>query len=524
MQFEISTPVTNANFFNREKDLERLLFNAQNLTKGISNWVALLGHRKVGKSSLLWELRRRLPARIHDVYIDCWSLKIDPKSFFTKWIAEIINTFLIKSRQAPKTGLVQSYSVAAVARLGALQIKALNRAVELLEALNRRAYSHDLFEDIIDLPEKLAQEAGIFFLVIVDEFPELAALMKFKGVKENAGDLFALFRTVWQRHRRTGYIISGSRIDMLNEMTQNSNSPFFGHFELMPILPFDEKDARQMLKKLFSGAGLAFDRGLPDEIVKFIGTNPFYLQALGSEIYRLTRHTHAEKADGATLKIAAQETLFDAGGRLYFYFDDLLKKIAGNSALAESTLMVLTEAKRITDVASELGIERGAVSTIITGLLKQEIVTKNGAGAYQVVDPAFAHWLASRSDLHLALPPLLLGTESEKAVARALSQFGFKLVYQSKASRGTFDLLAIHDYKMIGIQCKKAELPCYVETNLIRRMKREAQKLDWRALLAIHTGAGVRFYEAAKLKEEKSKSIRIDEKTRMVEDIFSIIR
>jgi len=524
MQFEISTPVTNSNFFNREKDLERLLFNAKNLTKGNPNWMALLGHRKVGKSSLLWELRRKLPARIHDVYIDCWSLKLDPKSFFSKWITEIVNTFLIKSRQAPKTGLVQSYSVAAMARLGALQINALNRAVELLEALNRRAYSHDLFEDIIDLPEKLAQETGVFFLIIVDEFPELASLMKFKGVKENTGDLFALFRTVWQRHRRTGYIISGSRIDMLNEMTQNSTSPFFGHFELMPILPFDEKDARQMLHRLFADAGLAFDRGLPQEIVKFIGANPFYLQALGSEIYRLARHTRAAKADGETLKIAVQETLFDAGGRLYFYFDDLLKKIAGNSALAESTLIALTEAKRITDVAKELGVERGAVSTILTSLLKQEIVTKNETGAYQVVDPAFAHWLRSRSDLRLALPPLLLGTESEKAVARALSQFGFKLVYQSKASRGTFDLLAIHDYKMIGIQCKKSELPCYVETNLIRRMQREAEKLDWRALLAIHTEAGVRFYEVDKLKAGRSKTIRLDEKTRCLEDIFSIIR
>jgi hypothetical protein len=55
-------------------------------------------------------------------------------------------------------------------------------------------------------------------------------------------------------------------------------------------------------------------------------------------------------------------------------------------------------------------------------------------------------------------------------------------------------------------------------------MQREAEKLDWRALLAIHTGAGVRFYEAAKLKTGRSKTIRLDEKTRCLEDIFSIIR
>jgi len=521
MQFEISTPVTNANFFNREKELDRLLFSVENLAKGARNWVAVLGHRKVGKSSLLWELRRRMPAHINDVYLDCWSLKIEPKSFFGKWTTEIINAFLIKNKLAKTTGLIQDYSVAAIARLGSLKIKALTQAMALLEALNRRAYSHDLFEDLIDLPEKIARETGSYFLVIVDEFPELAGLMKFKGVKENVSDLFALFRSVWQRHRRTGYIISGSRIDMLKEMTQRSSSPFFGHFELLPIRPFDEKEARQMLQRLFSDAGITFDRKLPAEIIKLIGSNPFYLQVVGSEIHRLARDTG--RADGETLKLAVQETFFDASGRLYFYFDDLLKKIAGASTLAEATLIALTEEKRMIDVAKELGIERGAVSAVIAGLMKQEIVKKNESGAYQLTDLAFAHWLRSRSDLRLVLPPLLLGTESEKAVARALSEFGFKLVYQSKASRGTFDLLAMHDYMMIGIQCKKCELPCYVEKSLIRRMKREAEKLDWHALLAIHTSSGIRFYDAKALKEGKGKNIRLDEKTRAVEDLFSLI-
>lgn len=177
----------------------------------------------------------------------------------------------------------------------------------------------------------------------------------------------------------------------------------------------------------------------------------------------------------------------------------------------------------MTDVAKELGIERGAISTIIAGLVKQEVVIKNKNGTYQVADPAFALWLQSRSDLRNILPPLLLGTESEKAVARTLSEFGFKLVYQSKASRGTFDLLAIYDYMTIGIQCKKCELPCYVEKSLIRRMKHEARKLDWRPLLAIHTQSGMLFYDVNKLKEGKARKARIDEKTRVVEDVFSLI-
>jgi Holliday junction resolvase len=97
------------------------------------------------------------------------------------------------------------------------------------------------------------------------------------------------------------------------------------------------------------------------------------------------------------------------------------------------------------------------------------------------------------------------------------------LVYQSKASRGTFDLLAMHDYIMIGIQCKKAELPFYVAKEVIRRMQREAKKLDWHALLAVHTSSGVRFYDVNNLKETKGRNIRINEKTRTVEDIFSLL-
>lgn len=53
----------------------------------------------------------------------------------------------------------------------------------------------------------------------------------------------------------------------------------------------------------------------------------------------------------------------------------------------------------------------------------------------------------------------VVGNEAEIAVARDLSELGFDLVYQSRTSRGAFDLLAIRGSEQVGIQVKRSARP-----------------------------------------------------------------
>ena len=47
----------------------------------------------------------------------------------------------------------------------------------------------------------------------------------------------------------------------------------------------------------------------------------------------------------------------------------------------------------------------------------------------------------------------------ERVVAEHLARSGFELVYQSRGSRGAFDLLATRGAQQLGVQVKRSPLP-----------------------------------------------------------------
>src|SRR5439155_15990663 len=58
--FQTSTPVVGEAFHNREADLEALTRAIRSLSSGEPQWVAILGRRKIGKTSLVLEAARRV--------------------------------------------------------------------------------------------------------------------------------------------------------------------------------------------------------------------------------------------------------------------------------------------------------------------------------------------------------------------------------------------------------------------------------------------------------------------------------
>jgi Holliday junction resolvase len=102
--------------------------------------------------------------------------------------------------------------------------------------------------------------------------------------------------------------------------------------------------------------------------------------------------------------------------------------------------------------------------------------------------------LRHQTDFQQATPPLLIGTDAEQAVARRLAADGFRSVYQSRASRGSFDLLAIHDTRVLGIQVKRTRLPHRLSARGRQRLVEDARRLGFRPILALVLGKETRFY------------------------------
>jgi len=115
---------------------------------------------------------------------------------------------------------------------------------------------------------------------------------------------------------------------------------------------------------------------------------------------------------------------------------------------------------------------------------------------YRLSDPSYALWLqGARGALPKVVAPLVLGDESEQKVAREMARQGVSLIYQSRASRGAFDLLALYQVHQIGVQVRRVKrLPAYISQRELGRMKRDAAEMGWHAALAFDTGEQVTFH------------------------------
>jgi len=517
MPFETARPVTGSAFFDRQQELQTLLKSAQDLLQGKQSYYAIIGFRKIGKSSLLWEFERHLPESTLSLHLDCWEIRLNPYAFFHEFVKQLVNSYLIKSGDVEKVGYVDRLASLSqgldfsltLARLQLLGLESLNRAATALRLLERQEYSYELFDTIIDLPQTLAEETNRKCVVIIDEFQELKSLERFKVVKEHVGDLFAFLRGHWQRHDRVNYVVGGSKITLLRNLLLDANAPFFQHFRLLDLQPFSRQEAVALLSTFIPEEGKTISPVLCHQIVDLVGTNPFYLQVVGEE---LCTEEPTEEITPLTLKIVLQKTLFDNTGRLNLYFQRLLSDIIGKSSSLESILFALIEDKRITDIAQTIHVDSGTASNWLGRLLREDIVIKQEDGTYTIPDPGFRLWLKSRSDIQTVLPPLVLGSETEKLVARQLMAQGIRLVYHAQASRGSFDLLALMNGEAIGLQCKKADLPYYLPQQEYEAMQAWAQKLGWMPILALNVQSEIRFYKLDDL-QATERHYRVDNQT-----------
>jgi hypothetical protein len=207
--------------------------------------------------------------------------------------------------------------------------------------------------------------------------------------------------------------------------------------------------------------------------VDIVGGHPFYLQMLGEA---LTAHRRAPDMDD--LKAAIQDLVFSRMGRLGLYFEKDYNRLVGRAVSLAATLNALADgASRLTDIATRIGAPSGATVRYIERL--RDSIRRRDDGLYELADPVFALWLRWRQPGGTVVPMALVGDEAEKAVAWALAAMGFDLVYQSRASRGSFDLLGLRGGTQLGVQVKRSTLPLRFGRTAWSRMEADAARLRW---------------------------------------------
>jgi AAA+ ATPase superfamily predicted ATPase/Holliday junction resolvase len=479
MTFRTARPTAGPQFRDRVEALAQLSELARSLEAGEPRWIVLFGPRKIGKTSLLVETARRsATAKLRFVLFDVFDAMPVSLEVFRRIAARTLDACL-DDLGAAAAALLDRPAALRATLVASPTFRSLPAPLqaELLE-LGDRAADAALVRLALELPEMLATALELHVVVALDEFQELAALGSRREV-----DPLPLMRSTWQRHERVAYVVSGSSRSLLTELVTSERSPFFQHFTPIELGPFSEADAVALLVE-----GAPRDRPIPAALAKrafaILGGSPFYLQMLGQ-----TLTTLAPPYDEDALKQALEQLLFSRTGRLSLYFEAEHQRIVGRSAGLAAALSALSEGPlRASEVGAKIRADSGTTVRSLERLA--DVVTKLPDGRYALPDPAYAAWLAARGPRGAAVPMKVLGDEGERLVAEHLASLGFDLVYQSRASRGAFDLLALRGSARLAVQVKRTELPVRFSRTEWSRMAADAKRFGWRFVVAVATPEG----------------------------------
>ena len=490
--FRTSTPVTDVAFHDRTAELKQLTARVEQLRAGAPRWVAMLGVRRVGKTSLLLELvRRNRHKDVRFVVLDCFEEQPLGFDIFRRLALRTVDAFFGRELGVSLEALAARPDEYRAVLPEARAFEGLDRALraDLLSLCVARA-DVKLAELALGLGERLAVATKQYCVVAWDEFQELAKL------PASRGGVLALARAVWQKHRRTTYVVCGSERGQLQDLVTNERSPFFQHFDFMELGPMAIPDAVALLQQ--SGPpGRAIPAAVARQAVEILGGHPFYLQLFGEVL------TGREPPyDVGLVRQVFSELLFTRTGRLSLYFAREFDRMVGTASTLAATLEALADGPlRTMDVARKTGASSGAAVRYLERL--GDAVVRDTQQRWALVDPVFGLWLRWRQPGGAVVPMSVIGDEAELEIARRLSELGFELVYQSRASRGAFDLLGVRAGVQVGIQVKRSPLPLRFSRAAWARLLSDAKRLGWRCLVAAvsppgGTGPRVFFFDPSR--------------------------
>ena len=494
--YQTTLPVVGPEFRDRTRQLATITACVERLAKGSPQWLALLGPRKVGKTSLLLETSRRVGDGVVFAILDVFDHVPVTAEVLRLVVLRVVERVFARECGQSLEATIEPASYR-TALAGSPRLAKLPPDLrELLLGLPELDLTPATIAALLQAPERLATALELFIVIAIDEFQELAELR----VGRPAKDVLPMLRSAWQKHRRVAYVVSGSARRMMTDLVASERSPFFGHFTLLEIDEFERDDAVSLL---VDGAtpGRAVSRGLAERAVDSLGGNPFYLQLLGEQLAGL----RAPLDEGA-LKEALSRLVFHRTGRLSMFFEAELTRVVGRSTTALAILEQLArEPKRPADLQTALRLSSSSAVNYLARL--GDVIRQRDDGRYELTDRVMALWLKWRTPGGAAVPMTLIGNEGERHVAQALADLGFELVYQSKASRGAFDLLAVRMGVMVGVQVKRMALPLHFTSAAWKRMEAEAARLGWLWVVAASDEAGVTFLDPAKARRKKGVTL-----------------
>ena len=355
------------NFTDREKETERLLLNFRH---GINT--VLISPRRWGKTSLVQKVCRLAQSdKLKVVYLDIFSCRSD-RDFCDAFAAAVLkqtsskldewldNARLLLSRISPKISM------------------STDPMTDFSISLEMNPKSNDI-DEILQLPEKIAQKKGYNIVICIDEFQQIAEFKDSKIFQKR-------LRTVWQLQKSVSYCLFGSKKHLMNELFEKKSLPFYKFGDAIYLPKIGTSDWVDYICSRFEATGKQISKDLAERICQIVDNHSSYVQQLAWLVWIHTdRKATEQDFEAAYQDIIDQNTpLFEKQTEsLTTYQMNFLRAII-DGVHSEFTTQAIIHKYQLGSSANVSIVKRALVKKELIEIEKRRVV---------IPDPVMKVWL-----------------------------------------------------------------------------------------------------------------------------------
>lgn len=345
---------------------------------------ALYGKRRVGKTSILLEIRRRLikGSYVVPVYFSIWDLVDNSVEEFTRKLSiAILEGYKDRLLLKHKTKNLIKMPLEALRQILKdikLSIRIKNDIEFLLSFSKNKVDNDALIESVFSLCDELANETNTRCVLMIDEFP---SIMELKTGSHLGEAIIRKIRTIYERLRHTVLCISGSIRKTMEIAVLSTTSAFYRQLIVKEVKPLSEEDVKILLEHNLKKVS-------PDAlrlVYNFTKGVPFYVQFLGKTLEK------QGVVNRNTVNNAIEEFLKEEGNLL---FREEFNKLSSKEKHIV-IVMAINQISRLTEISVAAMESPSIIQRFLIYLQDKNIVIKQDKN-YFLDDPIFEEWIRRR--------------------------------------------------------------------------------------------------------------------------------
>lgn len=363
--FIYGVAVEGTNFTDRKKETKRLKQDFEN-----GQNVILISPRRMGKTSLVRKVQTLVDKDIVTVYMDIYDCR-NEYEFYNKFATELLKQTAGKAEAVMKNIKEFLVRLSPTISFGPDP----NNEFSLSLGITSKNYSP---EEILQLPERMAEKMGKHIVVCIDEFQQIGEFPDSLKVQKK-------MRSIWQLQSNASYCLFGSKKHLLANLFQSKKMPFYQFGDILFLQPIPIEDWIPFISQKFEEKNMSISDTIIEKICSTVQSQSSYVQQLAWNVMLNT----TKKADEAALETATED-LLNQNSLLF------LQQIENLTAYQMNFLKTVAKGVH-TDFTSkevlstyDLG-SKSNISRIKTVLTQKELIEKTPNGIV-FSDPVFELW------------------------------------------------------------------------------------------------------------------------------------